>query len=108
VGNRVALTSTTPLSGTVVTTYEYDMANRLTARAVSDGRVYSYTWSARGRLLAEHALSGAEGWTQGYPVRTFTYDGAGQLVEATVFTQITKFTYNGWGARVAIEVVGCG
>jgi hypothetical protein len=67
---------------------------------VSDGRVYSYTWSARGQMLAE--------WTQGYPVRTFTYDGAGQLVEATVFTLTTRFRYNGLGARVAVEVVGQG
>ena len=82
----------------LVTTYEYDNANRLTDRVVSDGRVYSYTWSARGQMLAE--------WTQGYPVRTFTYDGAGQMVEATVFTLTTRFTYNGLGARVAVEVVG--
>jgi hypothetical protein len=41
-------------------------------------------------------------------VRTFTYDGAGRLVEATVFTLTTKLTYNGLGARVAVEVVGYG
>jgi YD repeat-containing protein len=29
-GNRTLVTSTTPLSGTVVTTYTYDTANRLT------------------------------------------------------------------------------
>jgi len=100
VGNRVALTSTTPLSGTVVTTYTYDIANRLTDRAVSDGRAYTYDWSARGQMLVE--------WTQGYPVRTFSYDAAGRMVEATVFTQTTKFTYNGLGARVAVGVVGYG
>ncbi len=72
VGKRVAMTSTTPLSGTVVTDYTFDAANRLTTRAVSDGRAYTYTWSARGQMLAEY--------TQGYPVRTFTYDGARQLV----------------------------
>ena len=99
-GNRTAYTATTPLSGTVVTTYTFDAANRLTDRAVSDGRVYTYTWSARGQMLAEY--------TQGYPVRTFTYDGAGQLVEATVFTLTTRFTYNGLGDRVAVEVVGQG
>jgi YD repeat-containing protein len=98
--NRVAMTSTTPLSGTVVTAYTYDAANRLTDRAVSDGRAYTYTWSARGQLLAEY--------TQSYPVRTFAYDGAGQLVEATVFTLTTRFTYNGLGDRVAVEVVGQG
>ncbi len=92
----------------MVTTYTYDVANRLTARAVSDGRTYTYDWSARGQLLVE--------WTQGYPVRTFSYDAAGRMVEATVFTQTTRFTYtfaalsasNGLSARVAVEVVGHG
>ena len=98
VGNRTLMTSTTPLSGTVVTGYTYDAAGRLTGREVSDGRSYTYTWSARNELLAEH--------TQGYPVRTFTWDAAGRMVEATVFTQTTRFTYNGDGNRLAVEVVG--
>jgi YD repeat-containing protein len=100
VGNRAVFTSTTPLSGTLVTTYTFDAANRLTARGVSDGRAYTYTWSDRGQLLKET--------TQGADVRTFTYDGAGRLVEATVFTLTTKFTYNGLGARTHVEVVGQG
>jgi len=99
-GNRRVFTSTTPLSGTLVTTYTFDAANRLTARSVSDGRSYTYEWSQRGQLLTEN--------TQGVDVRTFTYDGAGRLVEATVFTLTTKFHYNGLGARVAVEVVGHG
>ncbi len=94
------MTSTTPLSGTLVTTYGYDNANRLTGRTSSDGRAYTYTWSARGQLLAES--------TQGYPVRTFTYNAAGQMVRATVFTQTTEFAYNGLGARVAVTVAGHG
>jgi YD repeat-containing protein len=98
--NRRVFTSTTPLSGTLVTTYTFDAANRLTARVVSDGRSYTYEWSQRGQLLAEN--------TQGVDVRTFTYDGAGRLVEATVFTLTTRFTYNGLGARTSVEVVGHG
>jgi len=98
VGNRVAMTSTTPLSGTVVTDYTFDAANRLTARAVSDGRAYTYDWSNRGQMLTE--------WTNGIPVRTFGYDGAGQMVRATVFTLTTEFVYNGLGARVALSVTG--
>ena len=94
------MTSTTPLSGTVVTTYTFDAANRLTDRIVSDGRTYTYTWSPRGEMLAE--------WTQGYPVRTFTYDAAGRMVEATVFTLTTRFTYNGDGDRLVVNVVGQG
>jgi YD repeat-containing protein len=61
VGNRTVLTETTPLSGTIVTTYTFDAANRLTARAVSDGRSYTYAWSDRGEMLAET--------TQGVDVR---------------------------------------
>lgn len=41
-------------------------------------------------------------------MRIFTYDGAGRMTEATVFTLTTVFTYNGLGARVAVEVVGYG
>jgi YD repeat-containing protein len=100
VGNRTTMTSTTPPSGTVVTTYTYDAANRLADRTVSDGRAYSYVWSARGQLLSE--------WTQGYPVRTFSYDAAGRMTQATVFTLTTRFAYNGDGDRLAVEVVGHG
>jgi YD repeat-containing protein len=100
VGNRTLVTSTTPLSGTVVTTYTFDAANRLTDRARSDDRTYTYDWSARGQMLTE--------WTEGLPVRTFDYDGAGRMVEATVFTLTTRFTYNGDGARRVVEVVGQG
>jgi YD repeat-containing protein len=70
------MTSVTPLSGTLATTYTYDAANHLADREVSDGRAHTYTWSARGQMLAEY--------TQGIPVRTLTYDGAGRMVEATV------------------------
>jgi YD repeat-containing protein len=47
-------------------------------------------------------------YTEGIPVRTFSYDGAGWMIEATVFTLTTRFTYNGLGARVAVDVVGHG
>ncbi len=94
------MTSTTPLSGTVVTAYTYDAANRLTEREVSDSRTYTYTWSNRNQLLAEY--------TQGYPVRTFSYNVAGQMITATVFTLTTHFTYNGDGARIAVSVEGHG
>jgi YD repeat-containing protein len=100
VGNRTLMTSTTPLSGTVVTTHTYDAANRLTDRQVSDGRSYTYDWSDRNQMLTE--------WTAGLPVRTFAYDGAGRMTEATVFTLTTRFTYNGDGARRVVEVVGQG
>jgi len=105
-GNRLILTETTPLSGTVISTHSYDAAHRLRERDVSDGpgvgfqRTYTYTWSARGQLLAEY--------TQGYAVRAFNYNGAGQMAEATVFTLTTQFSYNGLGGRVGVDVVGHG
>jgi YD repeat-containing protein len=98
VGNHTMLTSTTPLSGTLVTTHTYDAANRLTGQVRSDDRAYTYTWSARNQMLSE--------WTEGAAVREFSYDAAGRMIEATVFTLTTRFTYNGLGARVAVEVVG--
>ncbi len=99
-GNRAVVTETTPISGTVVTTYTFDALNRLTDRQVNNGWVYTYTWSARGQMLEE--------WTQGQRVRTFAYDAAGRMTEATVFTLTTRFRYNGDGARLAVEVVGQG
>jgi YD repeat-containing protein len=100
VGNRTLVTNTTPLSGTVVTTYTYDAANRLTNQVRSDGRSYIYTWSARGQLLAE--------WIPGVPmsVREFSYDGAGRMIQARVFTLTTRFAYDGDRARRTVEVVG--
>jgi len=100
VGNRIIITSTTPLSGTVITTHTFDAVNRFIARTVSDGRAYTYTWSARGQMLAEY--------TGGVPVREFTYDGAGRMIRARVFTQTTEFVYNGLGDRVAVHVDGYG
>jgi YD repeat-containing protein len=85
---------------TTVTLYTYDAANRLTSRSVSDGRMYTYDWSPRGQLLTE--------WTQSYPVRTFAYNAAGQMTQATVFTQTTRFVYNGDGARLAVTIDGHG
>ncbi len=74
--------------------------------AASPRRITS--WPPRGQLLTELALSNSEGWTQGYPVRAFAYDGAGRLIEARVFTQTTEFVYNGLGARLAVSVEGYG
>ncbi len=99
-GNRVTLTETSPVSGTIVTDATFDAVNRMTTRESSDGRSYSYDWSERNELLAERTL--------GQAVRTFAWDAAGQLVEATVFTLTTYFTYAGDGTRTAVEVVGQG
>ncbi|MDY7078647.1 MAG: hypothetical protein SXV54_17165, partial [Chloroflexota bacterium] len=57
VGNRLALTET--ITSTVVTTYTYDAANRLT----SAGDV-TYTWDDRGNLVSDGTF-------------TYAYNGAG-------------------------------
>ena len=88
VGNRTALTSTTPLSGTVVTTYTYDIANRLTS---VDG--VTYTWDARGNLTHDGTF-------------TYTYNSAGRLVRAESITATITYTYNADGLRVAQSVDG--
>jgi YD repeat-containing protein len=98
VGNRTAQTAT--ITSTQVTNYVYDAVNRLTNRTESTGQTYTYAWSDRGEMLAEYF--------QGNPIRTFTYNSAGQLSEATVLTLTTRFRYNGDGQRLSLEVVGSG
>jgi YD repeat-containing protein len=98
VGNRAAMTSTTPLSGTVVTTYTYDAANRLSQRMVDGSDIYLYTWSDAGQLTREE-------WN-GYTVRTFSYDAAGRLVKATLPGFTTTFRYDGDGRRLVKAVNG--
>jgi YD repeat-containing protein len=96
----------TTATNTLATTYTYDAANCLTTRAVSDGRVYTQTWSNAGQLLAER--------TQGIATRVFTlrqaqgrlYTAAGQLAETSLFTLTTRFSYNGDGARLMQTVNG--
>ncbi len=41
-------------------------------------------------------------------MRTFSWDAAGQLVQATVFTVTTHFAYDGDGVRTAVAVDGQG
>ncbi|MDY7080080.1 MAG: hypothetical protein SXV54_24635, partial [Chloroflexota bacterium] len=64
VDNRLALTKTISLDETSVTTYTYDVANRLT----SAGDV-TYTWDDRGNLLSDGTF-------------TYAYNGAGRMVRA--------------------------
>ncbi len=87
VGNRTAYTATTPLAGTVVTTYTYDAANRLRVSA-SPGHLVSYGWDARGNLTYDGVF-------------TYTYDAAGHLVRAQSITATLHYTYTADGLRVA-------
>jgi RHS repeat-associated protein len=93
VGNRLRMTETTPLSGTVVTTYDYDPADRLTA--VTRGGVETpYSWSDRGELLDDG--------TQEY-----AWDAAGRLVGVSGPGGLeVAYSYDGANDRVAVIVDG--
>ncbi|MBN1887176.1 MAG: hypothetical protein JW850_04275 [Thermoflexales bacterium] len=88
VGNRTAMTVTTPLSGTLVTTYTHDAANRLQFSS-SAGQVITYTWDHNGNLTSDGSQS-------------YTYDQANRLVGTSAIgsLQIWHAGYNGDGARV--------
>ena len=87
VGNRTAMTETTSLAETTVTTYTYDAANRLLV-SHSSGHTVNYTWDARGNLIADGAF-------------TYDYNAAGRMVRADSVTATVVYTYNAAGLRVA-------
>jgi RHS repeat-associated protein len=84
VGNRTVQTRT--LTTTVVTTYQYDAANRLTS---VNG--IAYTWDNNGNLLATG-------------VSTNTWDVANRLIAATRAATTLQPMYNGIGDRVGQTV----
>jgi len=87
VGNRTVHSAT--ITTTLVTTYTYDAANRLTwANDVV------YTWDDRGNLLAAGPDS-------------YGYDGAGRMVRAEGVTSTLVYTYNANGLRVAQDADLC-
>ncbi len=82
-GNRTSQT----ING-VVTTYQYDAANRLTN---VNGVAYSY--DNNGNLLSDG-------------VRTYTYDAANRLTQVVSGSVTTQFQYNGDGDRVSLTTGG--
>jgi len=92
VGNRTALTETTPLAETTVTTYTYDAANRLLV-SHSPGHLVTYAWDARGNLTNDGVF-------------TYTYNATGRMVRAESITATIVYTYNASGLRVAQAVDG--
>ena len=92
VGNRTAMTKTTALAETTVTTYTYDAAKRLT-HIQQPASSIQYAWDARGTLLADGTF-------------TYTYNAAGRLVRAESVTATLVYTYNAAGLRVAQSVDG--
>jgi YD repeat-containing protein len=99
VGNRTLVTSTTPLSGTVVTTFTYDAANRLIKRVVDGNDTFLYTWSDANQLTQEV-------WDGYSAVRVFEYDYAGRLITVTLPGLSTTFQYDGDGHRLVKAVNG--
>ena len=80
VGNRTAQTAT--ITAAVVTTYQYDEANRLT----NAGGV-SYTWDDNGNLLSDGT-------------KTYTYNQANRLTAIEDGSSTVTFAYNGDGVRL--------
>jgi YD repeat-containing protein len=92
VGNRTAMTETTALDETTVTTYTYDTANRLLA-SLSPGHLVSYAWDDRGNLTSDGTF-------------TYTYSAAGRLVRAQSVSVTLVYTYTAEGLRVAPSGAG--
>ncbi len=92
-GNRTRLTETTPLSGTVVTTYDYDPADRLIT-VTKAGLETAYSWSDRGELLDDGR-------------QEYAWDAAGRLVGVSVLGGLEViYSYDGANDRVAVIVDG--
>ncbi len=86
VGNRTAYTQT--ITDTVVTTYTYDAANRLTS---VNGQ--TYTWDNNGNLLSDGS-------------KNYTYDAANRLTGITATGLTWSAAYNGDGARTKQTING--
>ncbi len=84
--NRTVSTQT--ITSTLVTTYTYDAANRLTA---VNG--VPYTWDANGNLLSDGS-------------KTYLYNTANQLITVTAPGLTWSAAYNGDGARLRQTVNG--
>ena len=82
VGNRTAMTKT--ITSTLVTTYTYDVANRLSA--ISD-QPSAVAWDANGNMLSDGS-------------KTYTYDQANRLTGVSAAGLTWSATYNGDGARL--------
>ncbi len=92
VGNRLAMTKTTPLDETTVTTYTYDAANRLLV-SHSPGHLVTYGWDDRGNLTHDGTF-------------TYTYNAAGRMVRAQSVTATLVYTYTADGLRVGQDADG--
>ena len=84
VGNRQSQT----LTGGAVTTYTYDIANRLTAVGGT-----AYQWDANGNLVSDGASA-------------YGYDAANRLVSVVQGTNVYSYTYNGTGDRLSQRANG--
>jgi len=87
VGNRTAMTKT--ITATLVTTYTYDAANRL---SVISGQS-SGVWDNNGNLLSDDSA-------------TYGYDFANRLITTTLGSVTTQFGYNGDGIRLRLIEAG--
>lgn len=96
VGNRLAYTAT--ITATEVTTYQYDVANRLVQSVVQGGDTTNYQWDDANRLITTTVAANV--------VRLYAYSQDGDLLTATVNGLVTTFAYDGSDNRLLMSVAG--
>jgi len=79
-------------SGTVITTYTYDIANELES-AQQGSLTTQYTYDANGSLISDG-------------VKTYTYDSANRLIEVSDQSSVINLAYNGVGQRLSMDAAG--
>jgi len=89
-GNRLALTGTSPLSGTSVTQNQYDAADQLTTSAGAQGAT-SYSYDGAGNQTGSVGPSGTI---------TNTFNDLNQLTQVTAPNATARYVYDGQGDRL--------
>jgi len=89
-GNRIVITSTTPLSGTSVLTNSYDLADELTQSQGTAGTT-TYRYDGNGNQLGSLGPTGTV---------TNTYNDLGQLTQVQGPTTNVSYVYDGQGDRL--------
>ncbi len=108
VGNQTQITE--QLDETIITTYTYDAANRLTtAQSDHDGVTWHYSHDANSNLVRQTpgGTTPAEGETR------YSYDAANRLVKVELltdgsYTLLSKAEYNGVGERMSLTTYALG
>jgi len=90
-GNRLVVTGTSPLSGTAVTTNQYDAADQLVTSATGASGVTTYSYDGNGNQTGSMGPSG---------VLTTTYNDLNQLTQVSGPTGTAHYVSDGQGDRL--------